>query len=137
MVVGLLAAAASARVWTDTTGKGKMEAEYLGMENGKVKLKINPSGTMKTDSVGALSHEDQKFVKEQVAREEAEKEAAAAPRIASREAIKANPTNPELYINRGMARTNRKDFDGAIKDFSKAIELDPKNAHAYNGRGLA
>ena len=27
-------------------------------------------------------------------------------------------------------------FDKAIKDFSKAIELDPKNAYAYNNRGL-
>ncbi len=36
-----------------------------------------------------------------------------------------------------MARTSRKDFDGAIQDFTKAIELNPQDATAYSGRGLA
>ena len=29
-----------------------------------------------------------------------------------------------------------KDYPGAIEDYSKAIELDPTNALAYNNRGL-
>jgi tetratricopeptide (TPR) repeat protein len=138
VLVGLLASAASARIWTDITGKGKVDAEYLGVEDGKVKLQINPGGVVKVIPLGALCPEDQEFIKQQAAREEAERDAAAgrAPDPFT-EAIKARPTEPELYINRGMARTNRKDFDGAIKDFSKAIELDAKSAHAYNGRGLA
>ena len=36
-----------------------------------------------------------------------------------------------------MARTSRKEYDGAIQDFTKAIELDPKDPTAYNGRGMA
>jgi lipoprotein NlpI len=30
-----------------------------------------------------------------------------------------------------------KDYNGAITDFTKAIEIDPNNALAYNNRGIA
>jgi hypothetical protein len=43
IVVGLMASTASARVWTDASG-GKIEAEYLGIEQGMVKLEVRPSG---------------------------------------------------------------------------------------------
>lgn len=137
MVVGLMASTASARIWTDATGKGSVDAEYLGYENGQVKLKFNKTGKIAMLQLVALSQADQDFVKAEVAKVEAEKEAAAGPGDRFDEAIKANPQDPVAYINRGMARTSRKDFDGAIKDFTKAIELNPEDAHAYNGRGLA
>jgi tetratricopeptide (TPR) repeat protein len=137
VVVGLLVSPATARIWTDATGKGKVDAEYLGMENGQVKLKFNRTGKITLMPLSTLSQEDQQFVNEAVARAEAEKEAAEGPADRFTEAIKAAPTDPVAYINRGMARTNRKDFDGAIKDFTKAIELNPEDAQAYNGRGLA
>ena len=39
---------------------------------------------------------------------------------------------------RGMAYAdNKKDYDRAITDYNKAIELDPKYVHAYNNRGRA
>jgi tetratricopeptide (TPR) repeat protein len=138
-MVGLLAAGASARVWTDASGKGKIEAEYLSFENGKVKVKIAASGKVTELPLASLSDDDKKFVQQEVAKAEQAKEAEQGPPDRFTQAIKDEPANPENYINRGMARVNRKekDLDGAIKDFSKALELDPKNAHAYNGRGLA
>ncbi len=136
LVVGLLATVATAREWTDATGKAKIEAEYLGVEGNQAKLKF-ADGQIKMVPLATLSEADKKFVKEQTARDEAAKEAEAAPADRFTQAINQDPTNAELYVNRGMARTNRGEMDDAIKDFSKAIELDPKNAHAYNGRGLA
>jgi tetratricopeptide (TPR) repeat protein len=41
------------------------------------------------------------------------------------------------YINRGWAKRAKGDFDGAIADYSKAIELNPKLAVAYSNRGEA
>ena len=41
------------------------------------------------------------------------------------------------YFNRGNLRYNKKDYDGAIVDFTEAIHLDSKFAEAYVNRGLA
>ena len=43
----------------------------------------------------------------------------------------------KAYYNRGIAYANQKKYDLAISDFSKAIELDPKDALAYINRGIA
>jgi lipoprotein NlpI len=43
----------------------------------------------------------------------------------------------EEYHNRGIAKDDLQDYDGAIKDFSKAIEINPNFAEAYNNRGNA
>jgi tetratricopeptide (TPR) repeat protein len=107
------------------------------MENGLVKLQFNNTGKTVQVPLGTLSQEDQTWVKEQVARAEAEKDAAAGPKDRFTQAILDDPTNPANYINRGMALTSRGDLDGAVKDFTKAIELDPNDPHARNGRGLA
>src|SRR5258705_124712 len=39
------------------------------------------------------------------------------------------------YINRGNARYGKGDLDGALADYDKAIELNPKDALAYYNRG--
>jgi tetratricopeptide (TPR) repeat protein len=44
---------------------------------------------------------------------------------------------PPPTDNRGVAKRRKGDYDGAIADCSKAIELDPKYAFAYNSRGAA
>ncbi len=40
------------------------------------------------------------------------------------------------YNNRGIAYGNKGDYDRAIADHNKAIELDPRYAKAYNNRGV-
>jgi hypothetical protein len=42
-----------------------------------------------------------------------------------------------VYYGRGLAKSTKGDQDGAIADFSKAIDLNPKLAEAYLNRGLA
>src|SRR5258705_11188169 len=41
------------------------------------------------------------------------------------------------YNNRGIAKVGKGDFDGAIADYSRALELDPKFAAAYPTRGIS
>ena len=38
--------------------------------------------------------------------------------------------NPLAFNNRGSARFENKDYDGAIADFSQVLQLDPKYAYA-------
>ena len=42
------------------------------------------------------------------------------------QAIRLKPDYAEAFNNRGIARYNKGDFDGAIKDYEEAIRLDPK-----------
>jgi tetratricopeptide (TPR) repeat protein len=41
------------------------------------------------------------------------------------------------YSNRGAAFLEEKQYDKAIDDFNKTIELSPRNANAFLGRGLS
>ena len=41
------------------------------------------------------------------------------------------------YNNRGLARKERGDLDGALADFEKAVALNPNDAATYANRGLA
>ena len=41
------------------------------------------------------------------------------------------------YYNRGNGRGAKGDLEGAIGDYTKAIEIDPRYVGAYNSRGLA
>ena len=43
-------------------------------------------------------------------------------------AICFNPNDASAYNNRGIARRESKDFEGAMKDFNKAIRLAPNLA---------
>lgn len=42
----------------------------------------------------------------------------------------------KLFV-RGRQRQSKGDFKGAIRDFTKAIELNPDNVEAYANRGVA
>jgi tetratricopeptide (TPR) repeat protein len=42
-----------------------------------------------------------------------------------------------VYGLRGLAWSDKKDYDKAIADYDKAIAIDPKSADAYYDRGLA
>ena len=50
----------------------------------------------------------------------------------------ADPTEPLPLAHYRRAQTwdNQKDYDKAIADYSKAIELDPQFVEAYNNRGI-
>lgn len=41
------------------------------------------------------------------------------------------------YVESGLAKFNRKDYQGAIADYNRALSIDPNYASAYNNRGLA
>ena len=47
------------------------------------------------------------------------------------------PYLSEPYFFRGLAKLNLDDYEGAIQDYSKAIELNPNYFHAYMYRGVA
>ena len=46
-----------------------------------------------------------------------------------------NVSDPFIYISRGLTYYNAKDYEGAIFNYSQAIELNPNYASAYNYRG--
>ncbi|MBD2778785.1 tetratricopeptide repeat protein [Iningainema tapete] len=50
--------------------------------------------------------------------------------------LKIAPTNSEAYNERGIAKSNLNDYEGAIKDFDQAIRLKPNFALAYLNRGI-
>ena len=41
------------------------------------------------------------------------------------------------YVNAGVEKGKSGDFQGAIADFTKAIEINPQDADAYTNRGSA
>lgn len=47
------------------------------------------------------------------------------------------PRDAKTYNNRGLARDRKGDLAGAIADYDRAIELDPKCGTAYLNRGIA
>ena len=52
------------------------------------------------------------------------------------QALKDNPTNPDIYFFRGLAKFNSKDILGAEADFTMTIKLNPMHVGAYINRGL-
>src|ERR1051326_5051166 len=40
------------------------------------------------------------------------------------------------FCNRGVAKQNKGDFEGALADYNRAIALDPYDPTPYNNRGL-
>ena len=44
--------------------------------------------------------------------------------------VARNPRDPEAYNTRGAAYAREGDFDKAVADFTKAVQIDPNNASA-------
>jgi len=51
--------------------------------------------------------------------------------------LERNPYDAELYVVRGKAYSCIRQYEKALSDFNRAIEIDPENAAAYRGRGPA
>lgn len=51
-------------------------------------------------------------------------------------ALELDPSNTDLYYNRGISRAAIGDHSGAIADFTQTIRRDPRSADAYFNRGL-
>jgi len=47
------------------------------------------------------------------------------------------PTTAEEFLKRGQSYTDKNDYDKAIADYSKALQLNPNLADAYKKRGIA
>lgn len=47
------------------------------------------------------------------------------------------PATAADYVKSGFALEEKGDLDGAIADYTKAIEIDPRYARAYDNRGSA
>lgn len=47
------------------------------------------------------------------------------------------PARAEQYVGQGMSYASLKDFDNAVREFTRAIELSPNYAVAYANRGVA
>jgi len=58
-----------------------------------------------------------------------------AARVALDALVTQAPGERRAYYYRGLARYRGADFDGALTDFQKAVELDPKFGPAYNAIG--
>lgn len=52
-------------------------------------------------------------------------------------AVKLNPDDPELWVDRGLARAARQAYPSAIDDFTRAIELEPRDPAAFTFRATA
>ena len=52
------------------------------------------------------------------------------------EAIRLEPKESGLYVNRAFLRYHRDDYFGAMADYDYAVQLDPLNAAAIYNRGL-
>jgi len=49
---------------------------------------------------------------------------------------KSAPKDARFYNNRGIANGEKGQYDQAISDFDKAIEINPSYSKAYNNRGI-
>jgi len=65
LIVAFCVSTASARKWADSTGKYAVEAEFLEVQDGKVRLKKD-NGSIIAVPIDKLSQADQEFVKSQV-----------------------------------------------------------------------
>ncbi|MDX9860028.1 MAG: tetratricopeptide repeat protein [Rhodospirillales bacterium] len=52
-------------------------------------------------------------------------------------ALKLNPEDPTLWVDRGLARAGLRSYRAAIADFDRALELDPEMVDAYTFRATA
>ena len=116
----LLVPATEAREWTDKQGRS-IEAEYVSAADGKVQLRSAKDGKTYTIPIETLSDADQLMIGDD--------------RFS--QSIRENPDSAEAYLRRALVKNNRKEYERAMVDFNRAIQLDARNADAHDGRGVA
>lgn len=52
-------------------------------------------------------------------------------------ALSHDPSNPDLYFSRSVAKFMAGDINGALQDLNLALQLNPQMAQAYYNRGVA
>jgi S1-C subfamily serine protease len=52
------------------------------------------------------------------------------------QAIRLEPRNANIYVNRARAYLNLKDYQGALEDYNQAIQINPNYSAVYYGRGI-
>jgi tetratricopeptide (TPR) repeat protein len=52
-------------------------------------------------------------------------------------ASSGTPLDPDGFYRRGLARLERRDFSGALKDFQDTVDRRPDHAEAWNNLGMA
>jgi len=134
---GPLAGEANARVWTDATGKAKVDAEFLGMENGMVKLKFSRTGKVALVPLEAFSEAGQQYVKDQLPSVKNGELLLANLEKRLRNSDAAHSQDPQPHVLLGILLIQRGEFDEAIREFDEAIKLAPNSPYAFHGRGLA
>jgi hypothetical protein len=127
-------------------GGGTVRIEALDPENAQVVsdwTATDGTRTLKMTSAAALKWLGAACQPAKAAvPQETAKPSVAAKAPAPKSAEPAPPTvpareDPGSYYKRGKEQTGRNDFWGAIKSLNQAIDLDPRNAAAYNARGYA
>ncbi|MEX0678036.1 MAG: tetratricopeptide repeat protein [Pirellulales bacterium] len=89
--LSMFIAVANAREWTDSTGKYKTEAEFIELQDGKVKLR-RQNGTIKAVPLEKLSQADQEFARQSAA---AQKKKTAHPSAETKVDATSEPTNAQ------------------------------------------
>ncbi len=142
-LVAVLATVVEARVWTAADGSQQVEAEFVGVKDGQVRLR-KPDGNIATVPLQFLCAQDQEFINNG-GEERAPQQPAISEPVAGEgdqssperfdEAIRNNPNDPNAYYARALARTNKDMPEQAMADLQKAIQLDPTHAAAHDARG--
>ncbi len=52
------------------------------------------------------------------------------------EGVMLEPDNPYRFSSRAYVKDRMQNYQGAIDDYTRAIELDPEDAISYNNRGM-
>jgi tetratricopeptide (TPR) repeat protein len=53
------------------------------------------------------------------------------------ERLRLNTITADTYIGMGITKAKQHNYQGAIADYDRAIQLEPANAYAYHYRGVA
>ena len=118
LVLAVCAPMALARTWTDSTGKHTVEAEFIDMKDGKVRLKKEDGKTI-TIPIEKLSDEDQQFVKSLTDEASPSKKATSKPKPGASAPSKKN-------VRRKPDNLPGQDLDGAFDKL--AFDTATKNA---------